>query len=152
MDPVLFLLDTNTFSYIVTGRSAGARRRMQSLSANEEVCISAITEAEVRYGLARRPMKREAMTQIELLLDAIDVAPWASDAARAYARLRSSLDGSGKMLGNMDLLIAAHALSLGATLVTNDQAFGNVSELLRFENWADDLPPRSAPGAGSAGK
>lgn len=137
-----YMLDTNTVSYILKGRSLHARRKMGSLGPDEDVCISSVTEAEVRYGLAKRPAKAGFGEQIERFLEAIDVIPWGSDAARAYGSARRLLENAGKPLSNMDLMIAAHAMAENCVLVTNDRAFRNLGNLLRTVNWADDLPKR----------
>ena len=138
--PVLFMLDTNTVSYIIRGQSRNARQKLESLSGNDEVCISAITEAEVRYGLAKRPMKDDVREKIERFLDTIDIQPWDSDAATEYGIMRAKLEAGGRTLANMDLQIASHARSLGTVLVTNDKAFVNADGIFAMVNWADDLP------------
>jgi tRNA(fMet)-specific endonuclease VapC len=137
-----YMLDTNTVSYILKGQSARARRKMLTLSEEEDVCVSSITEAEIRYGLAKRPMKLELRARIERFLDAIDVLPWGSDAARAYGTSRAKLEASGKPVNNMDLLIGSHAMAAGAVLVTNDRVFRYLADSLRIVNWATDLPVR----------
>ncbi len=136
------MLDTNTVSYIMRGKSIRARKRLENLRENEEVCISAITEAEVRYGLAKRPLKPETRDKIERFLDTIDILPWDSDAARVYGATRTKLEAAGKPLGTLDLLIGAHALSTEAVLVTSDRAFRNMGSPLKTVDWATDLPAR----------
>lgn len=68
-----------------------------------------------------------------------DIMPWDSDAAEAYARLRTSFESEGTPLGTMDMLIAAHSVAVGAVLVTNDQAFYNVKHPLSLEDWTMSL-------------
>jgi len=130
-----YMLDTNTVSYIVRGQSALARRKLRQTSTRARVCISAITEAEVRYGLAKHSMSKDARYAIEQFLLNIDVLAWDSDAAKAYGSLRAQLEVKGRSLGNMDLLIAAHAIAAGAVLVTNDQAFRHARGTLVTTNW-----------------
>ena len=129
------MLDTNTVSYIVRGQSGLARRKLRQTSSRARVCISAITEAEVRYGLAKHSLSKDARDAIEQFLLNIDVLAWDSDAARAYGNLRAQLEAKGRPLGNMDLLIAAHAAAVGAVLVTNDQAFSHARGSLVTTNW-----------------
>lgn len=109
------------------------------LNEDEIACISAITEAEIRYGLAKRP---EA-TALKLLMDgflaSIRILPWGRDEAQAYGVLRAKLEASGISLGNMDIMIAAHAVTSGAVLVTNDKALGQTLDLHASSNWATDL-------------
>ncbi len=135
---VRYLLDTNTFSYIATGKSRAARARLVGLGNHEEACLSSITEAEVRFGLAKRARAYELRPGIEGLLSKLPVLPWGSPEAGVYGDLRRELEAHGKPLGNMDLLIAAHTIAARAVLVTNDKAFARLPNL-PMENWATDL-------------
>jgi tRNA(fMet)-specific endonuclease VapC len=135
----LFMLDTNMVSYIAKGHSKAARTRMLNLEEDEVVCLSAITEAEIRVGLAKRPEAVALRERMEWFLAAVKVLPWGSEEAKAYGALRARLESSGKTLGDMDLQIAAHAVAAGAVLVTNDKAFAQVNELHATVNWATDL-------------
>ena len=78
------MLDTNTVSYILRDQSPKARKRLEHLSEEEEVCVSAITEGEIRYGLAKLAVKPETRDTIERFLEAIDILPWDSEVARVY--------------------------------------------------------------------
>jgi len=133
------MLDTNTVSYIVKGRSKAARTRMLSLKEDEVACLSAITEGEIRYGLAKRPEATALRERMEWFLAAVKVLPWGREEAMAYGALRAKLELSGMTLENMDMQIAAHAIAAGALLVTNDKAFGHVEDLHATVNWATDL-------------
>jgi tRNA(fMet)-specific endonuclease VapC len=135
----LYMLDTNTVSYIAKGHSKAARSRMLNLEEDEVVCLSVITEAEIRYGLAKRPEAVALRERMEWFLAAVKVLPWGRDEARAYGALRAKLESSGKTLENMDMMIAAHAIATGAVLVTNDKAFAQVEDLHASVNWATDL-------------
>jgi len=134
-----YLLDTNTLSYIAKGKSIAARSRLQSLRAGEIACISSITEAEVRYGLAQRPQAHALHAAVEGLLFKLRILPWGSKEASAYGNLRVKLESGGTVLAVMDLLIAAHAIALGAVLVTNDKALARIKDLHGTVNWATDL-------------
>jgi tRNA(fMet)-specific endonuclease VapC len=133
------MLDTNTISYMANGKSKAARARMLSLGADEAACISVITEAEIRYGLAKRPEAFALKERMDWFLAAIRILPWGREEARVYGGLRASLEAIGKTLGTMDLQIAAHAVAVGAVLVTSDRAFGFVADLKGTVNWATDL-------------
>jgi tRNA(fMet)-specific endonuclease VapC len=137
--PPLYLLDTNTFSYIADGRSSAARKTMEQLSTHATIAISAITEGEVLYGLARKPQAVRLRAAVESLLSAIVILPWDSSAANAYATLRARITASGKNLSALDTLIAAHAIAANATLITRDAAFSQVDALRPVVNWATDL-------------
>ena len=132
------MLDTNTVSHIVKGWSAVARAKLTSLPPHESACISAVTEAELLYGLAKRPLARELNTNITAFLARTQILDWGSEAAAAYGQLRAKQESLGKTIGSLDLLIAAHAISAGAVLVTNDRAFSQVQGLLTTR-WATDL-------------
>ena len=128
------MLDTNTVSYIIKGHPPLVRERLAAMPM-AEVCISAITEGELRFGLAKRPDAANLGRGIAEFLLRVDILPWDSAAAERYGALRALLERSGKPLGNLDTLIAAHALATGATLVTSDAAFKQVPGL-SVVNWA----------------
>jgi tRNA(fMet)-specific endonuclease VapC len=135
----LYLLDTNTVADIVSGHSKAARRAMSQLIEHSPIAISAITEGELLYGLARKPEAIRLRTGVEAFLSAIQIRYWDSAAARAYGSLRARMAASGKSLSNMDLLIAAHAVAIDAILVTRDGAFSQIEALRPVVNWATDL-------------
>jgi tRNA(fMet)-specific endonuclease VapC len=139
---MIYLLDTNTVSYIVKGQSRRARRKLARVSVDHDVCISVMTEAEIRFGLARGNLSAATEAAVELFLCKIDILAWDSAAARAYAKARATLERIGKLLANMDLLIAAHAAAVGAVLVTNDHTLEECSKHIDVRhtvNWADDV-------------
>ncbi len=133
----LYLLDTNMVSFTLSGSSAAARARIAKLAAQDTVSISAVTEGELRFGLAKAPssVRQQALEQF---LGAFVVYPWGSDAAAAYGALRARQERLGKKLGPYDTQIAAHAVALGAVLVSHDRAFRRIPNL-RVENWATDI-------------
>jgi len=133
------MLDTNMVSYIAKGHSHAARTRMLNLGQDEAVCLSVITEAEVRYGLAKRPDATALRERMEWFLSAVKVLPWGRDEARMYGAVRARLESSGKTLESMDMQIAAHAIAISAVLVTHDNAFAYVEDLQPTVNWATDL-------------
>jgi tRNA(fMet)-specific endonuclease VapC len=137
-----FMLDTSTASYILKGRSPKARRKFLRASVEDEVCISALSEGEFRYGLAKRQLSVEMRTAVEEFLSKINVLAWDSLAAQTYGRVRAEMERAGKPIATMDLLIAAHATAEGAVLVTSDRAmqdFCRRLDLTPTANWADDV-------------
>lgn len=134
-----YMLDTNTVSYIIKGQSPAARSKLASLHGNDVACISVITEAELRFGVAKRPNAEKLRTALEGFLAKIHVLPWTREEAVAYGELRAKQEAAGKTLGNLDTLIAAHAIASGATLVTNDTNLANAADLPGSANWAQDL-------------
>ena len=131
--PPRYMLDTNMASYIVRGPSAVLAAHLVAVPMTQ-VCVSSVTEGELLYGLARKPDATALQTAVREFLKRVDVLAWDSAAASRYGALRASLEAAGTPLGNLDTLIAAHALSTGAILVTNDHAFARVPALA-CENW-----------------
>ncbi len=130
---VEYLLDTTTVAFHIRRSSARLRSRLRHV-AIERVALSVVTEMEVRYGLARNPALRIAPL-VETFLSGIAILPLTSEVTREYARVRSELQQAGTSLGPLDLMIGAHALSLGATLITSDvSGFGRIAGL-RCEDW-----------------
>lgn len=133
-----FMLDTNTASYIIKGKPDVIKQRLLSVPM-VNVCISAITEAELLRGVAKKPEAKRLPIVVNEFLLRVEILPWDSMAAKTYAALRTACEKEGKSLGTMDMLIAAHAKAEGVVLVTNDQAFYNVGHLLELEDWTKSL-------------
>jgi tRNA(fMet)-specific endonuclease VapC len=144
---VTYLLDTNTFSYIAKGISPAARAEFQRLSKDRDavLCISVITEAEARYGMAKRALSRARCAAMEGLFANVQILPWGSDEALAYAQVRAKLESQGITVSAMDMLIAAQAIAAGAVFVTGDKIFAKVAEVAELGttvNWATDILPK----------
>jgi tRNA(fMet)-specific endonuclease VapC len=125
--------------HITKGQSQAARATMLNLRDDESVCISVITEAEIHYGLGKRPEATALRTQMEWFLSSIIVLPWGREEAQVHGALRAKLEASGRVLENVDMQIAAHAVAKDAVLVTNDKAFAQLDELRSSVNWATDV-------------
>jgi len=136
---MIYLLDTNMATYIVNGRSKAARQTLKSTMEHSTVAVSAITQAEILFGIEHKPQVMLLRDAIEDFFQAVPVFPWDSDAAHAYAKLRARISAAGKTLSAMDLLIAAHAVAAGAILVTKDGAFVHAGPFLEVADWAVDL-------------
>jgi tRNA(fMet)-specific endonuclease VapC len=128
-----YLLDTNIASYIIKGSIPAVRRRVVQVPM-AQLAISAVTEGELRYGAARRPDAARLRTIVDEFLIRMTILPWDSEAAQHYGQVRAALEREGLPMGNLDMMIAAHALALGAVLVTNDQAFTRIRQL-NVEDW-----------------
>jgi tRNA(fMet)-specific endonuclease VapC len=129
----LYMLDTNIASAAVRG-ATGIDDRLMGLDLSTW-CISAITHAELRFGLALKPDAQRLIRCVEAFLDMSTTVAWDEAAADAHGRLRARQRLRGTPIGDFDEMIAAHALALGATLVTdNTQHFERV-EGLALENW-----------------
>ena len=116
------MLDTNTVSHLLRGHALVAQRIVAVPITS--LCISAITEGELLFGLAKRPSAERLHIAVGEFLRRADVLPWDSAVAKHYGIVRADLECHGKVLSPLDLLIAAHALAVGAVLVTNDRVSG----------------------------
>ena len=130
----MMMLDTNICIYVLKERPESMLERFQQ---HEELHLSAVVYAELWSGIEKSPAKTRKARESQLLyfLSMLTVHDWDEAAARTYAKLHTTLQQGGQMIGNMDLLISAHASSLGATLVTNHtREFARI-EGLTLENW-----------------
>lgn len=110
-------------------------------SSPDDLCVSSVVVAELRYGADRSDHPRRNHSRLDDFLEEMACRNFDSRAAVVYGRLRVSLESRGQQIGPYDMMIAAHALSLDLTLVTdNVREFGRVQGL-RIENWRDALPP-----------
>jgi tRNA(fMet)-specific endonuclease VapC len=138
MEAPRYMLDTNTASYIIKGEPAVIRERLLNV-AMASVCVSVITEAELLRGVAKKPEAKHLPIAVKEFLLRVVILPWDSDAADAYAQLRTACENEGKPLGAMDMLIAAHSVAAGTVLITNDKAFYNVEHHLLLEDWTKPI-------------
>ena len=128
-----YLLDTNIVSDLVRHPQGRIMERIREVGEGQ-VCTSVIVAAELRYGAAKR-MSRRLTMQVEAVLGALDVLPFEAPADAVYGLIRARLEQRGAPIGANDLLIAAHTLTLGCALVTDNEAeFARIDELPR-ENW-----------------
>ena len=131
--PVRYLLDTNIASYVIKGNVPHVRENLRKVPM-PEVGISAVTEAELRFGAMRKPHASRLQIAVEEFLLRVEILPWDSEAAGHYAKLRCAFEDSGTPMGNLDMMIAAQALAVEATLVTHDRVFHRVKRL-KIEDW-----------------
>ena len=126
------MLDTNAVSNLIRDRLTKAPPLK---SPPENVCISTISEVELLFGVQRRPEAHSLNEMIIRFIEGLPVLNFDREAAGRYGALRAEMQRMGKSLTALDMLIAAHALSIGATLVTSDAAFRHVPGLA-VEDWA----------------
>lgn len=129
---MMYMLDTNTVSHFLK-QHPKVTKKIISIPM-DRLCLSVVSEGELRYGLARKPEAKNLHRVVQEFLKRIDVLAWTSDVAQHYGNLRAELEAKGSNLGALDMQIAAHAFSIGATLVSNDQAFKKVKKL-KVEDW-----------------
>ncbi|MEX0852031.1 MAG: type II toxin-antitoxin system VapC family toxin [Bauldia sp.] len=127
-----FLLDANIISAAVRSPHGPVGARLAAMP-GESLCTSIIVAAELRYGAVKRGSSR-LMQSLEAVISGIDVVPFEAPADEVYAELRAKLESGGTPLAANDLFIAAHALTLGCVLVTDDRTFEQVPRL-SVENW-----------------
>jgi tRNA(fMet)-specific endonuclease VapC len=129
------MLDTNICIYLINRRPAHVRAHFDAHSTGD-IGVSVITAAELAYGIAKSGSARNRAA-LETFFLPLEVAPFDEQAIWRYAELRTELERRGTPIGALDTQIAAHALALGCTLVTNNtREFERVAGL-RLENWAD---------------
>lgn len=126
----LFLLDTDICSYAIKGRHPALDSRLRSLSPHQ-IAISAVTRAELRFGMALRPEASRLALLVESFLQTVATLPWDAPVADRYGILRAMLHQTGQPIGDHDTMIAAHALTVNATLITHNLAhFTRVNGLI----------------------
>jgi tRNA(fMet)-specific endonuclease VapC len=126
----LFLLDTDICSYAIKGHHPVLDNRLRSLSPHQ-IAISAVTRAELRFGMALRPEASRLAMLVESFLQTVATLSWDAPTADRYGTLRALLHQTGQPIGDHDTMIAAHALTVNATLITHNLAhFSRVNGLI----------------------
>ena len=128
------MLDTNICIYVIKRRPVSVLQRFRFFPAGD-IGISAITLAELEYGAAKSAQPKQNREALEAFVSPLEVAPFDRHATEAYGKIRAALEKRGRPIGALDLLIAAHALSLGVRVVTNNEREFKRVPGLRVENW-----------------
>jgi tRNA(fMet)-specific endonuclease VapC len=131
--PIRYLLDANMASYVIKGNFPRVRERLVRVPM-ADIGISVVTEAELRFGVARKTEASRLGAAVEEFLLRVEILTWNSEAARSYAAIRASLERAGEPMGNLDMMIAAQALAAQVVLVSHDHVFRRVKQL-RLEDW-----------------
>lgn len=129
-----YMLDTNVVSHIMQGRDADLLARLVQVPVGQ-VVISSVTLAELEYGLHRKGHPERLKNAMAQVLLRMDVLPWDEAVAKCYGGFCSALEAQGINLSDLDMMIAAHAVAVDATLVSRDKAFSKMPERLRLEVW-----------------
>jgi tRNA(fMet)-specific endonuclease VapC len=127
-----YMLDTNIVSHLLRQHPSVTQRVSSVPMAS--LCLSAITEAELLFGLAKRPANKDLHRAVHELLIRVESVAWGSAAAQSYGKARVWMVQSGKTLAPLDLLIASHAISMDVVLVSNDHAIGQLAGL-QTQDW-----------------
>jgi tRNA(fMet)-specific endonuclease VapC len=123
------LLDTNICIYIIKKQPPAVLDRFREYQVGD-IAISTITLSELRYGVAKSAHKAKNAAALDEFIIPLEIVPFDEEAARVYGDIRTSLEKAGSPIGAMDMLIAAHALSLGIPVVTNNtREFARISGL-----------------------
>ncbi len=129
-----YMLDTDICSYVMKGSERSVMKRLAGVAVGD-VCISAISKSELLYGVEVSPRPAHDRARLDVFLRHMVVLDFPQDAASHYAEIRARLKKDGAMIGANDLFIAAHARSLGLTLVTNNTREFRRVPRLTIENW-----------------
>ena len=128
------MLDTNICIYIIKQKPLNVKQKFESFEIGE-LCISSITVSELMYGVYKSQKIERNLEALENFLMPFEIVEFNLDAAIAYGKIRAALEKKGQVIGGMDMQIAAHAMSLGMTVITNNvKEFQRVDGLL-LENW-----------------
>ncbi len=127
-----YMLDTDISSYIIKRRPAQLAEKF--IKHADSLCVSVMTAAELRFG-AQKAGRPQLVDLVEGFLERLAILDWTDGVSLHYARIRAALERAGKPIGGMDLLIAAHAISLGMTLVTNNLRHFSHVPGLKSEAW-----------------
>ena len=132
----LYMLDTDTCAFILRRSSQTLLDRIQTVPLERQV-MSMVTLAELLYGVQISSRKKDNRAAVDALTRHLSVIDWSRDAAEHYAEIRAELKKKGQLIGANDLMIAAHARSLDAIVVTNNQKDFRRVKGLKHENWMD---------------
>lgn len=131
-----YMLDTNICIYAMKNKPAVVAEKIQAHS-RKEICISVVTLAELLHGVYKSVNKEKNLNSLMKFLLGVETLQFNTDAAEEYGKICAYLEKQGKIIGPMDTLIAAHALSQGLTIVTNNvREFERVPNLI-IENWSE---------------
>lgn len=130
----MYMLDTNICIYIIKRRPAEVIEKFRTFAVSE-IAVSSITLAELEYGVSKSQHVEKNRDALALFVSPLDILPFNSLAAVKYGEIRAKQEKDGSPVGSMDMLIAAHAMSRGLTLVTNNTREFERIEGLRIENW-----------------
>jgi tRNA(fMet)-specific endonuclease VapC len=132
----MYMLDTNICIYVLKNHSDKLRYKFKAI---KDICISSVTYGELCFGIenGNDNLKEERWRQLEIFTQKLLIDPLDENAGKHYGAIRAQLKKEGTLIGNNDLLIAAHARSINAVLVTNNVREFNRVPNLNIENWIE---------------
>lgn len=131
-----YLIDTNICIYIINKRPPEVVQRFKNM-VMEDMGISSITISELQYGISKSTRPKKNQRRLDEFLLPFEILPYGEIASRYYGDIRAQLEKQGIIIGPLDLLIAAHALSRNLVLVTNNEKEFMRINNLRVENWVN---------------
>jgi len=131
---IQYMLDTDICSYIIREKPIKVFERFESLDM-DQLCISVVTYAELIYGVEHSSSKKINRSIVNDFVNHLNIMEWDKFAAEHYGKIRAFLQANGDIIGAMDMMIAAHAVSLKMTLVTNNEKHFKRVPKLNVENW-----------------
>jgi tRNA(fMet)-specific endonuclease VapC len=131
---MLYMLDTNMCSYIIRDNPKGVFKKLKEIEQDHSVALSSIVVSELLYGAKKRGSAK-LIKVVSLFIEQFVIYDYDKASAHEYAKLRTTLEKKGQIIGVHDMLISAHALSLGAKIVTNNTKEFERIDGLRVENW-----------------
>ena len=130
-----YMLDTDICIYVINKRPQHVFDRFKEHRVGD-IGLSSVALSELRYGAEKSPNPEKNLSALSAFITPLEIVAYGEAEAEIYGEIRAELESQGEPIGSMDLLIAAHALSLGSILVTNNtREFSKVSDL-RIESWA----------------
>ena len=129
-----FILDTNICIFLIKRKPVNVLERFKKTDISK-ISISSITLSELFYGVSKSSKPEQNFTALAQFVAPLEILPFESEAAQYYGDLRAILEKQGTPIGSLDMLIAAHALSINSTLVTNNEKEFNRVPHLKIENW-----------------
>jgi len=130
----MFLIDTNICIYIINNHPPGVVRKFRQIGVGN-IGISSITVSELQYGACKSKQIKKNLKRLDEFLSPFEVLAYDENASNYYGKIRSNLERQGNVIGPLDMLIAAHALSENLTLITNNEKEFNRVKSLKVENW-----------------
>lgn len=128
------MLDTNICIYIMKNRPEHIKEKLKTFNLGD-VYLSSVVVSELYYGVYKSVQIERNLVALEHFLKPFNIVDYDLKASVEYGKIRGSLEKAGKAIGGLDMLIAAHARSLGLTLVTNNTKEFEIIESLEIDNW-----------------
>ncbi len=131
---MMFLIDTNICIYIMNDHPPQVIQKFREIGVGN-ICISSITVSELQYGACKSKHIKKNMKRLDEFLSPFEIISYDESASRYYGKIRSHLEKQGNVIGPLDMLIAAHALSENLTVITNNEKEFKRVNALKVENW-----------------